>query len=144
MYQTWEIVLRSRHKKPVGCRWVYTLKYKGYGSLERYKARLVAKGYSQTYGIGYLETFAPVAKKDTMRVLSSLEAQFWYEFTAIDVKNAFSQWFGRRNVSGDSTWFWWKNRTMWGVPTKESTIWINAVTKAMIWKIDRSYATNGI
>ena len=60
--KTWELVELPRGKKPVGCRWVFTVKYKADGSLERYKARLVAKGYTQTYEIDYLETFAPVAK----------------------------------------------------------------------------------
>ena len=58
-----------RDKKPVGCRWVYTLKYRADGSLERYKARLVTKGYPQTYGIDYLETFALVAK---MNIVSTI------------------------------------------------------------------------
>ena len=51
--QTWEIVEFPKEKKTVGCKWVYTLKYKANGSLKRYKVRLVTKGYTQTFGIDY-------------------------------------------------------------------------------------------
>ena len=64
--QTWEPMDLYYGKKPVGCRWVYTIKCNSDGSLERYKARLVARGYTQTYDIDYKETFAHVAKMNTV------------------------------------------------------------------------------
>ena len=64
--ETWELVDRPPGKKPVGCWWVYTVKHKAGGTMECFKARLVAEGHTQTYGIDYTYTFAPVAKINTV------------------------------------------------------------------------------
>ncbi|KAL4304509.1 hypothetical protein GQ457_10G011320 [Hibiscus cannabinus] len=86
---TWTMVDLPQGKKPVGCKWEFTVKYNSDGSIDRYKARLVAKGFTQTYGIDYKETFAPVAKLNTIRVLISLEVNEGWRLHQLDVKNAF-------------------------------------------------------
>ena len=78
-------------KKTVGCKWVYSIKYHFNGTIKRYKARLVAKGHTQTYGIDNSETFSPVAKIGTIRVLFSIAATKDLPLYQFDVKNTFLQ-----------------------------------------------------
>ena len=85
----WEMGPLPVGKKIVGSRWVFTIKYHSDGSIARYKARLVAQEYTQSYGIDYLETFAPVAKLNSIRVLIALTATHDWKLYQYDVKNAF-------------------------------------------------------
>jgi Reverse transcriptase (RNA-dependent DNA polymerase) len=87
--KTWELMSLPQGKKAVGCKWVFTVKQNPEGRVERYKTRLVAKGYSQTYGIDYDETFAPVAKMSTVRTLISLATNGGWKLHQLDVKNVF-------------------------------------------------------
>jgi hypothetical protein len=87
--KTWDLVKLPIGKKVVSCKWVFTVKQTPEGKVERYKARLVSRGYSQTYGIDYDETFAPVAKMSTVRLLISCAVNFGWPLHQLYVKNAF-------------------------------------------------------
>ena len=69
--------------------WVFSIRHKTDGSIERYKAMVVAKGYTLTHGIDYQETFSLVAKLNTIRVLLSLTVNLNWPLYQFDVKNAF-------------------------------------------------------
>ena len=73
----------------LGSQWVYTIKENSDGSLEWHKTWVVAKGFTQKYGLDYQETFALVAKMNTIRLLLALAAHRGWTLQQYDVKNAF-------------------------------------------------------
>ncbi|GJT38372.1 putative RNA-directed DNA polymerase [Tanacetum coccineum] len=87
--QVWNLVDTTTGLKTVGCKWIFKKKTDMDGKVHTYKARLVAKGYTQTHGIGYEETFSPVAKIKSIRIMLAIAAFHDYEIWKMDVKTAF-------------------------------------------------------
>nr|KYP69003.1 Retrovirus-related Pol polyprotein from transposon TNT 1-94 [Cajanus cajan] len=86
---TWELVDYPHGKDIIGVKWVYKTKLNPDGTIQKHKARLIAKGYSQQPRVDYNETFAPVARLDTIRALIALAAQKGWNIYQLDVKSAF-------------------------------------------------------
>ena len=86
---TWILTDLPSNRIPIKCKWVYKTKTKADGSFDKFKARLVAKGYSQIAGVDYQDTFSPVVRSTSIRMLLAFATQFDLEIHQMDVKTAF-------------------------------------------------------
>ncbi len=87
--QTWDLVDLPPGAKPIGCKWIFKRKLKPDGSVDKYKARLVAKGFTQKENVDYFDTFAPVSRISSIRVLFALASVHKLIIHQMDVKTAF-------------------------------------------------------
>jgi len=73
--RTWELVDNPIDRKVIGVKWVFKTKLNAYCSVNKYKAKLVVKGYAQIFGVDYSDTFAPMSRLDTIRLVLMVAAQ---------------------------------------------------------------------
>lgn len=86
---TWSLVSPPPGAPVIGCKWIFKIKRNSDRTMARYKARLVAQGFQQTEGVDYSETFSPVVKQPTIRVVLSLALHFGWHIRQLDISNAF-------------------------------------------------------
>jgi hypothetical protein len=87
--KTWSLVPLPPNKNLVSCKWLFKIKKNANGSIARHKARLVARGFSQEYGVDYDETFSPVVRHTTVRLILGQAAHHDWNLHQLDVKSAF-------------------------------------------------------
>lgn len=87
--KTWSLVPLPPNRKTIGCKWVFRVKENADGSVNKYKARLVAKGFHQVLGFDFNETFSPVIKPVTIRIILTLALTYRWPIQQLDINNAF-------------------------------------------------------
>ena len=87
--RTWKLVDLPPGCKTIGCKWVLRKNLKPDGSIDKFKARLVAKGFKQKIDLDFFDTFSPVTKITSIRLLIAIAAIFYLKIHQMDVKTAF-------------------------------------------------------
>ena len=130
--ETWRIVDLPSGKRPMGCMWVFTMKYNSNGKVERNKARLVANGFSQSHGVDHSETFAPVAKLNSIRILLSLAANLDWPLYKLNIKNAFPNGDLDEEVYIELPPGFVDDQQQ-NVQIKKVSLWVKTVSLGMVW-----------
>lgn len=134
----WDLVRCPAERKTVGCKWVYKA---ADGSVERYKARLVAQGFTQQYGSDYDETFSPVVRLESLRMLV---CAVWSKDTPSRCSNCFSEWEPRRRDLHVTTKRICKRaRKTSCLPAKEKHLRVETITQVLEYLSGYSSQRNG-
>ena len=83
---TWELVELPPKIKPIGCKWIFKRKLKPDGTIDKYKTRLVAKGYKQKQNVDYFDTYSPVTRIASIRILFVIASIYKLIVHQMDVK----------------------------------------------------------
>ena len=87
--KTWELVEKPKDRNIIELKWVFRTKLNFDGSVNKHKARLIVKGYAQVWGVDFSETFALIARLDTIILVLALSAQKGWKVYHLDVKSTF-------------------------------------------------------
>ena len=139
---TWKLVKRPEDANVVDCRWVLRIKKNAAGEIEKYKARLVAKGFTQIHGVDYYETYAPVARLASFRLLLALATRNGWPVDTFDFDSAYLNTFLGENETvyleqpvGHETkdrrvWVWKLLKTLYGLK-QGARNWYEALCRAL-------------
>ena len=121
----------ERKKKAIKCNWVYKVKYKPNGKIEKFKARLVAKGYSRVEGVDYSETYAPVIKFDSLRIICAMVTKAQIKMEQFDVCTAFLDGDLEWNLHGTTAWIQEYEVSRLALYSSSELTWSQVVSAAM-------------
>ena len=146
---TWTIEELPAEKKPINCKWVYRVKYKSDGSIERYKARLIVRGDHQVKGFDFHETFAPVAKMTSVRVFLLVIVAKGWDLHQMGVNNAFLHGDMKKEVymkipsgfySSGPTCVHWLHKSLYGLRQAPRQWFVKLSSELEDYGFVRSYA----
>ena len=140
----WELVPLPAGNKAVGSKWVFKVKLGADGSVERYKARLVAQGFTQKYGSDYDETFCPVVRQESLRVLIAPSVQYGLKLHQVDVTTAFLNGDFDEEVYMTQPKGFVKQGGASCLQTEQEYLWLKAVTQMLEYSSGHTPQREGI